>query len=250
MHVPTVAYRDNQQAAHAVREHLDHLYPGGHRFTARPYQRQAPEFTHWWFMPSTEWPAYHHSKLFIQQYRPQPGAQSEFMHTGFYVERGHGRAVREFDPKFDRKMIMQQGWFWFDFLRHAEDGHLDTPVKEVVDRSRLPVIVSVELWEYRDAEARYTLTRGPYDRLEFAVTAEKPSLGVQSRSQTEVLQDLDECTSLGELARGLEERSALDWIWVNLFIGLKLRYGDEKTGTWRARDIWRNAMEPWEPWIH
>jgi len=36
---------------------------------------------------------------------------------------------------------------------------------------------------------------------------------------------------------------------VNLFIGVKLRYGDEHTGTWRARDIWRNAMEPWEPWI-
>ena len=250
MDVPRVIFEDNQQAAHAVRDHLDHLYPDGHRFTGRPYQYQAPEFTHWWFLPSTEWPAYHHSKLFIQQYRPQPGLQSEYLYTGFYVERGLGNPVLELDPRFDRKMIMQPNWFWSRFVSHAEEGELDAPLREVVERSGLPVIVSVDLWEYRDAEDRYRLTRGPYDNLGFAVTAAEPSLSVQSRSQTEVLQDLDECTSLGELARRLEQRSELDWIWVNLFIGVKLRYGDEASGTWRARDIWYSAMEPWEPWVH
>lgn len=249
MDVPTVAYQDNQQTAHAVRDHLDHLYPDGHRFTARPYQFQAPEYTHWWFMPSTGWPAYRHPKLFIQQYRPQPGLQSEYMYTGFYVERGHGKAVLELDPRFDPKMIMQPGWFWFDFVRHAEAGELDAPLREVVERSGLPVIVSVDLWEYRDAEDRYRLTRDPYDNLEFAITAAEPSFDIQSRSHTEILQGLDESTSLGELARGLEERKQLDWFWVNLFVGVKLRYGDEETGTWGARDIWRNAMEPWADWV-
>jgi len=248
MDVPRMIFEDNQQAAQAVREHLDHLYAEGHRFTARPYQYQAPEFTHWWFMPSTEWPAYHHSKLFIQQYHPQPGVQSEHLYTGFYVERGLGEPVLELDPRFDRKMIMQPGWFWFRFLGHAEDGELDAPLRETLERSGLPAIVCVELWEYRDAEDRYRLTRGPYDNLEFTVTAAEPSLTVQSHSQTEVLQDLDECTSLGQLARGLEEGKQLDWFWVNLFIGVKLRYGHEETGTWRAPDIWLNAMAPWEPW--
>lgn len=249
MEVPIAVFQNNQQAAHAVRDRLDRLYPGGHRFTLRPYQHQAPEFTHWWFMPSTEWPAYHHSKLFIQQYRPQGGLQSEYLYTGFYVERGLGKSVLELDPRFDRKMIVQPGWFWFDFRRHAQEGELDAPLREVVERSGLPVIVSIDLWEYRDAEDRYRLTRGPYDNLEFAVAAADPSLSGQSRSQTEVLQGLDECTTLGQLARGLEERRELDWIWVNLFIGVKLRYGDEQTGTWRARDIWRNAMEPWAEWV-
>lgn len=250
MEVPTVVFQNNDQAVHRVRDHLDHLYPDGHRYTARPYQRQAPEFTHWWFMPSTEWPAYHHSKLFIQQYRPQPGVQSEYLYTGFYVERGFGERVLELDPRFDRKMIMQPNWFWFRFVGHAEEGELDAPLGETLERSGFPVIVSVELWEYRDAEDRYRLTRGPYDSIEFAVTEAEPSLSVQSRSQTDVLESLDDCPSLGELARGLESRSELDWIWVNLFIGVKFRYGDEQTGTWRASDIWRNAMEPWEPWIH
>lgn len=249
MGVPAVVCHDNQQAAHAVRNHLDHSCPDGHRFTARPYQFQAPEFTHWWFMPSTDWPAYHHPKLFIQQYRPQPGVQSEYLYTGFHVERGLGNVVLELDPKFDRKMIMQPNWFWYGFLQHADKGELDAPLREVAERSGLPVIVSVDLWEYRDAEDRYRLERGPYDNLEFAVTEAEPSFSIQSWCHTEVLQGLDDCTNLGQLARGLEERTQLDWFWVNLFIGVKLRYGDEHTGTWRARDIWRKAMEPWAEWV-
>jgi hypothetical protein len=244
MEVPKVIFEDNYRAANAVRDHLDHLYPDGRPFTARPYQFQAPEFTDWYFFPgSGHWPAQRHGKLFIRRH-PE---EHDCLCAGYFVERGHGQQVLMADPGSDRKLIMQPDWYWFEFVRHAQVGELDAPVREVLQRSQVPLSIRADLWRYRprDDDMR---SRTPDDTIQFRI--DSPEAGFQNVKKSEdIFARLNDSTNTQELTARLDGWDELDWYWVNLFIGVKLRYGDEETGTWRARDIWRNAMEPWADWV-
>jgi len=62
---PESVFEINERAAHAVSGHLDARRPSPQRFCLRPYNRFEPAYTVWWLEPSNDWPAYHHSKLFI-----------------------------------------------------------------------------------------------------------------------------------------------------------------------------------------
>ncbi len=245
MDVPTVVYENNQQAAHAVRDHLDHLYPEGRPLTARAYQFQAPEFSDWYSYPSGgHWPAQRHGKLFVRRY-PE---QLDCLYTGYFVERGHGDKVLVADPGFDRKLIMRPYWYWFEFVRRAQAGELDAPLVQIMKRSQIPAIVIVDLWRYRprDDDER---SRTPDDTIQFGIGS--PEGGFKALKKGEgIFATFNDCTNARELMTQLDGSGQLEWYWVNLFMGVKLRYGDEQSGKWRARDIWRNAMEPWAPWVH
>jgi len=243
MYAPTVIFENNFRAAHAVRDHINGLYPGGHRFTTRPYQHQAPDFTHWWFIPRKEWPAYHLGKLFIQQLRLAP----ECLYTGFYVERGLGKQLAGM-PDVDPTHVMQPDWYWFEFLRHAQGGEPDSALREVLERSHCPVFVSVDLYAFNRVPSPEKDLQAPDDNVEFAIRS--ADLGFELAEQSEgIMSRLNECANLRELAEDLDGWRDLDYCWVNLFTGIRLQYGTETTGTWGADEIWHNALEPWAPWV-
>lgn len=241
---PTTVFENNHQAAHAVLEHLDHLHPDGHRFTLRPFQRWKPRPTHRWFVPSTDWPAYRYSKLFIRR----PRDRLDFLYTGYRVERGMGQQVLSVEPKFDRKLIMQPTWAWFDFVQNAKAGLLDEPIGEVLQRSRCPVVLSMDLWEFNRAPTEEQDPGAPDDYLEFTVAS--PDLQFESAVEgRKILRELNHTGCLTELAERFNSWDELDWYWIDLFIGIRMKYGTEQTGTWRARQFWHNALEPWAEWV-
>lgn len=245
MEVSTVIFENNYSAAQALRDHMESVYPSGRPFAVRPYQYQAPELTDWLCYPrSGRWPAQRHSKLFIGRYRDD----SDCLYAGYFVERGHGQQVLIADPDFDRKLIMEPDWYWFEFLRHAQAGQLDVPISDVVQRSQLPVIITLDLWQYRprDDDVR---PREPDDSIPFEIHSPEVRFDDVKESQG-LLKRLNECADVHELVGHFEGWHELDWYWVNLFIGIKLHYGTKETGSWGAAHIWRNALEPWAPWVH
>jgi len=230
---PIVVFETNQQVAHKVLEYQEKLRPSPPHFTLRPYQYQGPENTEWWFIPSTDWPAYHHSKLCVHQYDPSP----EMLLVGFYVEHGYGGRLKGLTKQ---NLIMEPDWYWLRFLRHARDGDFDPTMRETLARSRCPLTV------WLDAQAP---ERGDVDKIEFTIRTPKLCFEVEGPTG-EILSSLRECGDLRSLAGHLAELGdTLQWYWLNLVIGIKLRYGNLQTGTWRARDIWQKALEPWEQWI-
>jgi len=44
---------------------VDALQDRTHRLTPRPYNQHKPGDSLWWLVPSTEWPAYRHGKLYL-----------------------------------------------------------------------------------------------------------------------------------------------------------------------------------------
>jgi len=243
MTVPKVIFANNEQAAHAVSRYIASLRPSPHRFALRPYQFQSPAFTDWWFIPSTDWPAYRYCKLFIRQLKQHP----EYLHAGVWVEHGFPEEVKPM-PDVKSTLVMKADWCWFRFLRHARRAELDTAMREVLQRSECPLFVSLEAYEFNRVPSRGEDRSIPDDKIEFVVRS--PALKFEDvQKGTNVLARLNDCIDLPELAERLQGAEDVSWYWVDLLIGIKLLYGDKATGTWRASDIWRNALEPWTRWV-
>jgi len=246
MTLPQAMFENHDKAAHAVLSYLTQLQPSPQRFTLRPYDFHRPEFTAWWFVPSTDWPAYRYSKLFIDQY-PPPKLEREYFFTGFYVERGLGEELGGL-PDVHHKHIMQTDWYWHEFVRHVENGEIEETLQQVLEYSQCPVCVSMAVYEFNHVPEPDTDRQAPYDRLAFSI----PSHDVRFQllqPGTKILEQFNTSNNLREMMQHLEVLKDLHYFWIDLLIGVRLRYSTGTTGTWGRDKIWHNALEPWNPWI-
>lgn len=246
MPVPRIRFGNNDKAAHAVLHYLDNLRPSLQRFALRPYNRFLPDFTEWWLIPQSDWPAYRYSKLFFHRFQ-QSATKSKWFYTGFYVEKGLGKQLTGM-ADVNIRHIMQDDWYWYDFVRHTKGGEMDSAVREVLLRSQQPVVVSIDAYEFNCVPEPDTDRQLPHDWIVFTVHSEKIDFQI-TRPSSETLIELNGCANLRELGQCLEGLKDLDYFWLNLLIGIRLQYGAETSGTWGAAEIWHNALEPWNPWI-
>ena len=252
MPIPSVAFENNYLVAQAVSRYIDNLRPSPQGFTLRPYQYQAPSFTEWWLVPSTEWPAYHHSKLCVHRVAVDG---EEYLYTGFYVEQGLHDVLKG-EPDVKPSLVMQNDWYWHKFLQHAKAGSLEPALRQLLERSECPVVVWLDAYAFnrvpeREGEAHLVEEDKPQhdDAIEFVVRRQDMRFEL-SKQANHVLSPLNNCTDLSQLAQRLETLQELHWFWINLLIGIRLRYGARSTGDWGAAEIWRNALQPWMPWVH
>lgn len=245
MSTPKIKFENNDKAAHAVSHYLDKLRPSPQRFALRPYNRFLPQFTEWWLIPNNEWPAYRYSKLFFHRFQLS-SEDTEWFYTGFYVERGLGKQLAGM-AGVKKTHIMHGDWYWHDFINQAKAGEMDSAIREVLLRSECPVVLSMDVYGFNQVPEPDTERQLPYDWIEFVVRSQDSDFQI-AQPGSEVLAQLNSCVSLSELAQQLETLTELDYFWLNLLIGIRLQYGAE-SGTWGSAEIWRNALEPWNPWI-
>ena len=249
MSVPTVRFENNDRAAHAVFDYLSALTPSSQRFSLRSFNRFATEFTEWWFVPNEEWPAFRNSKLFIHRFQPPTGPGKWFC-TGFYVEKGLGKQLLDKHMQVKRGEIMQDDWYWHDFIRHARAGEYDLAVREVSTRSECPVVLSLSAYEFNNVPRFDTERREPRDRMELVVQSSDDSFGPEpAQKGVNIFTDLNGAANLRELADRLDRLKDQEWFWLNLTIGVRLHYGTASSGSWGPAEIWRDALEPWNTWV-
>jgi hypothetical protein len=241
----TTIFKDNQTAARAVSRYIASLPNSPHRFVLRPYQYQSPKLTYWWFIPSNDWPAYHHSKLSIHTFRPD----NKYLFAGFYVEQGLPKEL-EGEEGVKPSFVAQPDWYWFEFLDCAKNGQLDAALRDVISRSQCPAFVYAEVWQFNRVQDRDSGSNKPDDTAVFAIRSETLQFELE-QGGNEVLSSLDDCQNLRELAERFGVTQEFRWYWVNLFIGIEMLYRSaESTGAWGAAEIWHNALEPWLDWVH
>src|SRR5688572_20853737 len=102
MPLPVTKFETNDTAARAVLNHLQAIRPG---LSARPFNHYEPEFSRWWLIPGTDWPACRYSKFSIRR-----SPQGE-MCVGFYTEKGLNKSLATM-PGVQPAHIMQDDWYW------------------------------------------------------------------------------------------------------------------------------------------
>ncbi len=241
----STVFKNNDEAAHAVYRYLNEMRPSPNRFTLRPYNFYSPEFTDWWLIASSEWPAYHLSKLFMSQF-PQWGAGTKWFHVGFYVERGLSVELTGMHG-VSPSLIMQSNWSWHRFLSHAISGDTTPIVAEVSERSGCPVWLTIDVNEFNHVRTAESETQIPHDWVEFTVLPQGGGLHLE-RAGARELREVNTCASIREVALRLETID-LRYFWLNLQIGIRLRYDIKNGDSWGASKIWSNALKPWSSWV-
>lgn len=240
-----VQFENNDQAAHAISHYLDRSQ-GVPAFSLRPYNRFTPEFTEWWFFPKgATWPGYGYTKLFVHSSQQPPDTRRWF-YAGLYVEKGLGVALAGM-PGVKRTHIMAPDWHWHNFVPAAKAGKLMSPIREVLERSRYPVVVSVSVHEFNKVPEPDTERNRPHDFVDFLVSDQTGGLTV-AQSGKRTLASLNSCRTVSEVAGRLEALDGLDYFWLDFLVGIRLPYGGAR-GTWGAAEIWQKVLDPWCSWV-
>jgi hypothetical protein len=241
MPVPT-RFRNNDMASHAVYRYIKTLKPFVGHLTLRPFNPYQPAYSEWYLIPSTEWPAYRFGKLLMGQARGKP----ELMNLCYYVERGFSAQVAGIAKSTE---VMDASWYWPRFSREAQAGALDEVIQIVMERTGLPVFVYFSLYHLNHLPDPETGEQRPDDQIGFLIRDSTLAFNRRYEAKNE-LSPLNEGTDLGDAIRRVEALPNLEWNWINLLIGVQVRYSEDDTGDWGAREIWHNVLEPWLPWVH
>ncbi|MGH2524141.1 MAG: hypothetical protein ACRDH2_16665, partial [Anaerolineales bacterium] len=87
-----------------------------------------------------------------------------------------------------------------------------------------------------------------HDRIAFSTHLQGINFQM-SQPAHEILAQLHTCANLQELAQRLETLKDIEYYWLDLLIGICVKYGTTTSGSWGAAEIWHNALEPWSPWV-
>ena len=237
-----VQFRNNEQAAKAVYQHILAAQPPVRHLTLRLRNPDDIKFTDWWLVPSRRWPPYAHSKLLFRQLRAASGT----MFAGFHVAKGLGRQLPGIVK--DDLMMMPQ-WYWYEFLNDVQGGVFDGPMRDVGKRTGLPVFVRLELYELNHVPDMASPVRQSCDdALEFTVRETDCSLELVGAAE-EHLGGLNGALNVRDLVWRTVALPKATWTWVDWLMGVRVDY-DAGTGAgWGAAELWHKALEPWLPWV-
>jgi hypothetical protein len=248
--MPKSAYPNTQSAAYAMRDWINDGHRLAKRLTARPWNFYEPTNTDWWLIPSTEWPAYRHAKLFFRAREA-----NRVLYTGFYVEKGLSPRVAAAYPT-GKKLIMQSDWTWHVFFEQLAGAGVTSTITSLATHSESSV--RIELFAHLvEDPGSYDPYAPPmdYSRVAFDTWGDSLTL-VDSVLQGKMFAQVVESKTLSALTQALAYFPDADWTWVNLSLGIRLEMAplvldghSLPADAWDASAIWEKCLQPWKPWI-
>jgi hypothetical protein len=216
-----------------------------------PFNRYAPDVSTWWLSPSAKAPAYQHGKIiFTQRDEPQGG-----LFVGFYVEKGVGPTGAGLyrETSKGRRWIMDETWLWGRFMASMESRDIGPVITAVDHAAQRPVIVAVDAAPVpppagSDNDIRSSRLARDVVRFLFSNGRLDP---LDSTLPANVLRGLVRPQTLGELSTAISLLPELDWLWVDISIGLHLAIGPQQADRqlWTGHEIWAKACYPWRAWL-
>ncbi len=243
MTLPDTLFENNARAAHAVNLFLVETTAEIREFSTRPFNRFDTAFTEWWMIPSSDWPAYRYGKLCFWRY---PNASDGLMYVGYNVEKGlhpDASAVPEVDPK----QIMRGDWYWSTFESEVDSGGFVEAADHIGDSLGTYPRVLIQAHEFNKVPKEDQPRADPSDVIEFGLGPGGDVIALVRSAET-ALAELNTCTSLKSAIKSLSQLD-LRFHWIDLIVGLPFRYGGASPQSWSAARLWKDAFQPWTPWV-
>lgn len=238
-----VGYENARHAAYAVLEELKGR--GFEKISARPWNKFDPDNTSWWVVPSTEWPAYKHGKLFFSPNR----APENSLFCGLHVEKGIDAKVESAYSSFQgKRLIMKDDWCWLDFIKGLQNTTISRVISEVSEMLVSSLLLRIEAGFVADPQSFDPhATRFDWDLLIFETSGTSLEL-IDSKTPANLLIELKKSLSLRRLADDIPEIPQIGWVWIDFFIGniFEIRTDSLDQDLWDASRIWREILSNWE----
>jgi len=204
----------------------------------------------WLIIPSrVDWPAYRPAK-YITDLISADDPKDNVLLVGYYVEKGYtGDAAR---AAVKANCVMESDWAWHDMLDGFRSGGMANAIESLPEQclSQLQIRISAGLcgYDYKKEWADYRLS----------VSRGKANFAVEEKNRSKaaaVTNKLAEVETWGDLTELLDRFNEEDWLWVNLYINLRLHFAgrSEKCpaglATWTDLDIWDRYLKAFLPWV-
>jgi len=242
----SLRYPNARSVAYAVKKELDGQENS--LITARPWNRHDPDNTFWWLVPSGDWPAYKHGKIFFSPDR----APRDCLFCGLHVEKGFDPSIAAAYPSGGgKRMIMGDDWTWHEFLGDLGSENLSSAIERASEESGGPVTIRLEAGFVEDPGSYDPQANRPkWDTVIFETPGN--TLDIQtSETPSNLLDKVAPRQSFDELASFISEIANSEWVWLDVFLGSVFLKNQEVTSpnTWDAGQLWNKALSIWEPWF-
>ena len=240
-----IPYPNARDTANAV---LDAIPARPQQVSQRPWNMHEPDTTFWWLVPSTDWPAYKHGKLFFDPDRAPAGQ----LLCGLNVEKGLDAGVAEAYPSAaGQRYIMQSDWLWFAFIADLASSKVGSAITQLHDEIDAPVTIRLEASVVDDPGTFSPYATQPDKDIAIFESAGTALTRVSSQTPLNVLTTVAGSQTLGALAASIRSMPNADWVWLDVFIGA--HFARERStgtpGTWNASRLWAKALAMWMPWF-
>lgn len=194
------------------------------KMTCRPWNRFEEDTTSWWLVPSTEWPAYKHGKIFFS---PESTEKESFINIGLFIEKGFDPSISHFYPSAKR-CVMGSDWMWHTLLSCISDRSLPSTIVALSESFTTCFDINISGGYFPDS--RDSDDRDSYEEFGFEdytlkydpVTCKIERLFCKKQNHR-ALAPLDDVDSIDSLIDATLELNTNDWLWVNFFPRLKMK---------------------------
>lgn len=218
----------------------DYLSQENLRFSPRPYNMFTPERSLWWIIPSSEWPAYKHGKLFLKK-------NNNSLSFGLNVEKGFGSIVGQAYPEcLAKNLVMDESWKWSLFSKDSETDLLDDVIKNMVLRTKEKLFISISAGIASDPED-YDPDAPKTDQLVFEKTGDE--LIMITNEADRVLQDLSKSKSLKDMVYQITRISESPWIWCDFDIWIDQGRASRQSDSISISDL-VSKIDPLLRWVY
>jgi len=147
-------------------------------------------------------------------------------------------------PDISNNQVMRDAWYRRELIKQAASGALDKVAHVVCEKAQTDKRFLIEIYHFKNLPAHDTQRSGPTDTVEFSVSFRSPQWRLLQPS-VGILSKLNDADGVSDLAQRISNMKDLDFHWVDLTIGVRLRYGEGYQKGWGAADIWERALQPW-----
>ncbi|OPZ96697.1 MAG: hypothetical protein BWY70_01691 [Bacteroidetes bacterium ADurb.Bin408] len=145
---------------------------------------------------------------------------------------------------------MTERWYWHDFLKQSKSGAVDDVARSVSINLGCPVTILLKAYEFNRIHEPDKESGVPVDSLELRLDTNKEDLYTVLKG-SKILKPLNVSHNVAEMANILEEKKEFSFFWIDVMIGVLLRYkGIKQDDEWGAEEIWHKALKPWLPFVH
>ncbi|MFL5330488.1 MAG: hypothetical protein ACJ8C4_16415 [Gemmataceae bacterium] len=243
MGTPKCCYADNERAALGVNSVVHDRAYSVHPYNSHDGYRTSTE---WWIHPplrGKDKRSYRYAKHFFATAEAEDD-RHPMLFTGFCVEKGYSPGIPGLDPAY----VLNDIWYWKRALSEASSGAYDHVMSTVLARTGCPVWIYLNIYPMNQPPNHDLHRPPPYDCVKQKIT--DGSLEFQLvRPASKELRALNSSQNLRELGHSLAEMKDLGFFWINFLVGVRLEYSDGEFGSWGPRELWDNALQPWDRFV-
>ena len=209
--------------------------------TCRPWNRFDSQETEWLLSPVREWPLVRPCKYYTAMSRAEDPTESQLV-GGIYVEKGRTGDAAKMSKGNE---CMDARWGWHAVVKGFHSHEIPEVLEALPDECRGQVEVQVSGGYPEDTFGTYRVrVHAPDGSAPFTVDAEAP---------VPHLAAVGRVTSWDEFAASLEALSTDDWLWVDMYIRIRLlptpRVGEPRANVWTDQQLWNEFLESFLPWV-